>query len=402
MDGQLTAITVRNLRKAGEYADGRGLYLKVTPAGTKSWVYRYQRNGKRVKMGLGAIGDLSLKEARAKITEYRRWLKEEGKDPKIKRDAERAENRVNQVWTFDKCADAYITAHTPSWKNKKHGQQWRNTLNLYASPVFGDLPVEEIDTALVMQVIEPIWFTKTETASRVRGRIERILSWAIVRGYRPHPNPALWRGNIDQLLPPRPKVQKTKHHSALPYAEIALFMAELGKHKGLAAQALRFTILTAARTNEVLGASWDEIDTKEKVWTIPGDRMKSGRPHRVPLSDQALAVLETLPRVDGWLFPSAHHGKHLSNMAMLNLLKRAMKRPDLTVHGFRSTFRDWVAEQTNTPRELAEAALAHVLTDKTEAAYQRGDMLEKRAQLMQAWADYANDVSENIIQFSQA
>lgn len=388
MIGKLSAVTVRGKQPSGEYVDGNGLYLKVKPSGAKSWLFRYQRKGKRVRMGIGSTSKLSLKDARTKVHEYKTLLLD-GKDPKLIRDAKEQEKQKNQIWTFDRCAEAYISAHAPSWKNKKHAQQWRNTLKQYASPVFGSLPVEEITTPLIMRVIEPIWLTKTETASRVRGRIERVLSWAIVNGYRPHPNPALWRGNLMELLPAPAKVAKPVHHPALPYQELGVFMQSLSEHSSLNAKAMTFTILTACRTNEVLAASWDEINLNANIWTIPADRMKSERPHRVPLSKQAIALLDQLPRVEGWLFPSVKYGKHLSNMAMLNLMNRQLKRPDLTIHGFRSTFRDWVAEQTNYQRELAEAALAHVLGDKTEAAYQRGDMLEKRAELMQAWADFA-------------
>lgn len=403
MSGKLTTRSVASKRDKGRYPDGGGLYLQVGPTGRKAWIFRYQikdqtENEKlrRREMGLGSADTVSLKEARKLSAQHRQTLLE-GKDPKIVRDAEKQENQKNQAWTFDRCAEAYICAHAPSWKNKKHAQQWRNTLAQYASPIFGNLPVEEITTPLIMRVLEPIWLIKTETASRVRGRIERVLSWAIVNGYRPHPNPALWRGNLMELLPAPAKVAKPVHHPALPYQELGVFMQALGEHNSLNAKAMTFTILTACRTNEVLAASWDEIDFDANTWTIPGERMKSERPHRVPLSKQAITLLEQLPRVEGWLFPSVMYGKHLSNMAMLNLMNRQLKRPDLTVHGFRSTFRDWVAEQTNYQRELAEAALAHVLGDKTEAAYQRGDMLEKRAELMQAWADFAEQKQENVI-----
>lgn len=403
MNRKLTVREIAALKDRGEYAIGGGLYLQISKWGTKSWVFRYSSgertakgNMKRRRMGLGSIDTVSLKQARDLAEKHRQTVRS-GQEPIIKRNAEKQEAKKNQVWTFDRCAEAYISAHEPSWKNKKHAQQWRNTLAQYASPVFGRLPVEEINTPLIMSVIEPIWLTKNETASRVRGRIERVLSWAIVNGYRPHPNPALWRGNLMELLPARAKIAKPVHHPALPYQELGLFMQTLSEHSSLNAHAMKFTILTACRTNEVLAAAWNEIDLNAKTWTIPAERMKSERPHRVPLSTQAIATLEQLPRVDGWLFPSTQRGKHLSNMAMLNLLNRQLKRPDLTVHGFRSTFRDWVAEQTNYQRELAEAALAHVLGDKTEAAYQRGDMLEKRAELMQAWADYSEQKQENII-----
>ncbi len=403
MGGKLTTRTVSGLKDRGEYADGGGLYLQISKWGTKTWIFRYSTgertpggNLKRRRMGLGSVDSVTLKKARDESVRYSLLLRE-GKDPKLIRDAEKQKTQKNQVWTFDRCAEAYISAHAPSWKNKKHAQQWRNTLKQYASPVFGSLPVEEITTSLIMRVLEPIWLTKTETASRVRGRIERVLSWAIVNGYRPHPNPALWRGNLMELLPAPAKIAKPVHHPALPYQELGVFMQTLSEHSSLNAKAMTFTILTACRTNEVLAASWDEIDFNAETWTIPAERMKSERPHRVPLSEQAINLLEKLPRVNGWLFPSAHYGKHLSNMAMLNLMNRQLKRPDLTVHGFRSTFRDWVAEQTNYQRELAEAALAHILGDKTEAAYQRGDMLEKRAELMQVWADYATLKQENVV-----
>ncbi len=409
--GKLTDRTIKSKKEKGFYGDGGGLYLQVTASKGKSWLFRYtgekittpegKSYRKQSMMGLGSYPDISLSEAREKAIEHRKTVAE-GKNPKLKRDAEKQESKKHQVWTFDKCAEAYIAAHEPSWKNVKHGKQWRATLAKYASPVFGSLPVEDIDVPQILQAIEPIWQTKTETASRVRGRIERVLSWAIVMKYRPLPNPAVWRGNLDQVLGQPTKVTKPTHHNALPYAEMGLFMDSLSKHKSINAQALTLTILTGCRTSEVLGAAWDEINLKERVWTVPADRMKSDREHRVPLSDQAITLLENLHRESGWLFPSVQAGKHLSNMAMLTLLKKQMKRTDITVHGFRSTFRDWVAEETNYPDRLAEAALAHVLGDKTEAAYQRGDRLKKRAELMQGWADYACNRQENVIQIQGA
>ncbi len=382
----LTAVQIKALNNPGKYADRDGLYLNITKRGTKSWIYRYQLHGRRREIGLGSLRDVSLKSARDKASEARS-LQQQGVDPKAHRDSLKHMPVSAEVWTFDKCAGAYIESHRAGWKNTKHTQQWANTLYMYASPVFGHLPVDQIDTGLVMQVLEPIWRTKTETASRVRGRIENVLSWAIVQGYREGPNPALWRGHLSMLLPQRSKVQKVIHHAALPYSEISEFLDELRGHKGLSAQALELTILTAVRTSEVLSAKWSEIDLDACIWTIPGNRMKSGREHRVPLSTQAVALLNGLPKMNGWVFPS-RKDKPLSNMAMLVLLKRDMGYSESTVHGFRSTFRDWVAETTYYPRELAESALAHVLTDKTEAAYQRGDLLEKRRELMQSWADY--------------
>lgn len=396
----LTPLKVKSLNEKGRHADGGGLYLQISKWGTKSWVFRYQMNGRRREMGMGPISDVTLAEAREQAKAQRAIIRE-GYDPKLRRDSVRQDISDKQSWTFDRCAQAYITAHSPSWTNEKHVEQWRNTLKKFANPVFGDLPVSEVDRAMVMRVIEPLWLTKTETASRLRGRIEKVLSWAIVNDYRDAPNPAIWRGNLEELLPKRSKIADVKHHAALPYKEIALFMQGLRQHENLSSLALRFTILTACRTQEVLGADWSEIDIKDRVWTIPKNRMKTKREQRVPLSDEALEVLEILPRLDGWMFPSSHAGKHLSNVAMLAYLKGALGRSDLTVHGFRSTFRDWAAEVSPFPRELAEAALAHVLGDKTEAAYQRGDLLEKRRELMQEWASYVNANDDDVISLNR-
>lgn len=336
-------------------------------------------------MGLGGLIDVPMEKAR-KLAADCREMKKGGIDPirhrkaKMKTDA--------NVWTFDRCARSYIESHSPAWTNKKHAAQWATTVEQYCSPVFGNLPVAQVDTGLVMQVLDPLWQTRTETASRLRGRIENIISWAIVRGYREGPNPAIWRGHLALLLPQKNKVQKPTHHPALDYKDVGAFLEAIKSDTRYSAKALRFTILTAARAGEVVGASWGEIDTKNGIWTIPGDRIKSGREHRIPLSRQALDLLDSLPIKEEWLFHSPKHGGHITTTAMLSYLKIDRKHPDLTVHGFRSTFRDWCAEQTSYPRELAESALAHVLSDKTEAAYQRGDMLEKRRRLMQAWADF--------------
>jgi integrase len=270
----------------------------------------------------------------------------------------------------------------------KHGSQWSNTLATYVSPVFGNASVRDVDTGLVMQVLEPMWNTKTETASRVRGRIESVLDWAKVRGYRDGENPARWRGHLDQLLPRRSKVRTIKHYSAMPYAEVPAFLKLLRERDSVSAKTLEFTILTAARTGETIGATSGEINVREKVWTIPADRMKAGREHRAPLSDRAVAIIQELAPLRGqteMIFPGRSGG--LKRMAMLKLLE-AMRRTDLTVHGFRSTFRDWAAERTNFPSEVVEMALAHAIGDKVEAAYRRGDLFEKRRRLMDAWAEY--------------
>jgi len=392
----LNSLSIKSINSVGKHADGRGLYLQVSKWGTKSWIFRYQLNGRRREMGLGSISDLSLSEARKEIEVHRQLLLK-GEDPKIRRDSDKNKLQKRQAWTFDDCANGYIEAHKHSWTNVKHESQWRNTLSTYASPVIGKLPVEEITTNWVMRVIEPIWYAKTETANRVRSRIEKVLSWAIARNYRDQPNPAIWKGNIKELLPSRSSIAKQKHHAALPYSEVSNFMLNLNSRTSVSAYALQFTILTAARTTEVLLAGWNEIDVDNKLWTIPEERMKSKRTHRVPLSDQVINLLNQLPRLNQWIFPSPHKGKHLSNNAMLKILKKQMERPDLTVHGFRSTFRDWCAEVSDFPRELAEAALAHVLADKTEAAYQRGDLLEKRRVLMQEWASYVDSTGLSAI-----
>ena len=290
--------------------------------------------------------------------------------------------------SFDQCAEAYIGAHEIAWKNEKHRQQWRNTLATYVSPVFGKVPVGDVDTDHVLKVIEPIWGRKAETASRLRGRIEVILDWAKVRGYRLGENPARWRGHLSHLLPSRAKVRRVKHHAALPYTEIPAFMKELQKAEGTAALALEFLILTAARTSEVIYASWSEVDLKNQIWIVPAERMKMHREHRVPLSAAAMTVLGRAKELKGdYVFAGRTSGRSLSNMAFLMLLGR-MNRGDITAHGFRSTFRDWAAEQTNFQNEAVEMALAHAIESKTEAAYRRSDLFGKRQGLMAAWADF--------------
>jgi integrase len=292
--------------------------------------------------------------------------------------------------TFRQVADRYLTAHEAGWRNEKHKWQWGQTLDL-ACKTIGQLKVSAIATGDVMRVLEPIWRVKTETASRLRGRIESVLDFANAHGWRTGDNPARWRGHLAKLLPPPSKLAKTRHYPALPWSEIGAFMAELRDQDGIGARALEFTILTATRTSEVIGAAWSEIDLKGKIWTIPAERMKAEKEHRVPLSEAALAVLDNLrdQRHGDWVFPGGKPGKSISNMAMLMALRRLTRR-HLTVHGFRSTFRDWCAEATNYPREIAEKALAHTLRDETERAYQRGDLLEKRRALMRDWANFCD------------
>lgn len=343
-------------------------------------------------MGLGAEHTVSLAQARQKAQEAR-FLLTQGIDPIDHREqlATAAKAEAAKLVTFKDAAGRYIAAHKTGWKNAKHGDQWESTLKSYAYPIIGNLSVGSIETAHVIEAIEPIWATKTETANRVRGRIELILDWATARGYRRGENPARWRGHLDKILPPRSKVSKVKHHAAMPYDDVATFIAELRAAPSISALALEFTILTATRTNETIGARRDgEVDFKTKLWTIPASRTKSGREHRIPLTSRAIEILRSVPELEGnpYLFPGARLDQSLSNMAMLELL-RGM-REDLTVHGFRSSFRDWAAERTNFPREIAEAALAHILKDKTEAAYLRGDALDKRRKLMEAWAAFCN------------
>lgn len=398
---RLTSIAVKNLKEPGWHHDGGGLYLKVADSGGKSWVFRFKRgksesgNAKVYNMGLGTYGErkpgVSLAEARSKAAEVRAQLAR-GVNPQ----EEKAEAAVKakpaaaakHVVTFDEAAERFIASREGGWKNAKHRQQWRNTLVEYASPVMGKMDVAKIATDDVLRILEPIWQGKPETASRLRGRIENVLDWAKVRGLREGENPAAWRGHLAHLLPARNKARTVRHHPAMDWRELPGFMAELRVNTSISATALRFTILTCVRTTEALDAIWPEFDIAGRVWTVPKERMKASRPHRVPLTDAAAEILTELPQMDGngYVFPGARPGRPLSNMAMLELVRG--KRPGLTVHGFRSTFRDWVAEATAFPRELAEAALAHILGNAVERAYQRGDMFDKRRRLMEAWAEF--------------
>jgi integrase len=387
--GKLTSLSVRQARRRGLYGDGGGLFLQVSENGAKSWVFRFKKADRLRVMGLGPAHTITLAEARDRARECRK-LRLDGIDPIEARRAERAQAKLDaaKAVTFAECADAYITAHKAGWRNPKHAAQWPATLATYVNPTFGELPVQAIDTALVTRVMEPIWTKKPETASRVRGRIESILDWATARGYRQGENPARWRGHLENLLPRRSKVRRVEHHAALPYSELSAFMLALRQQEGVAARALEFTILTAARTGEVIGARWEEINIAERLWSVPVERMKAGREHRVPLCGKALEIVEEMRAIGGnFIFPGGKRGKPLSNMAMTMLLRR-MGHGDQTVHGFRSTFRDWAAERTNFPAEVAEMALAHAVTDKVEAAYRRGDLFEKRRALAEAWAKF--------------
>ncbi|WP_186170062.1 tyrosine-type recombinase/integrase [Burkholderia gladioli] len=371
-------------------SDGGGLALLVKPNGLRYWQFRYMKpDGREGLIQIGPYPRITLEMARAARNEHRTAV-QRGDDPATLRKQEKTRNKVDAArsLTFKECASAYIEARSAEWANPKHAQQWTNTLTTYAYPIIGSLRPNDIDTDAVRKVLEQIWLTKNETASRVRGRIESVLDWAKVRGLRDGENPARWSGHLDQLLATPAKVQKPKHHAALPYSEIGTFVAELRGMAGTAARALEFTILTAMRTGEVIGALPEEFDMLAQLWTVPAARMKAKRAHRVPLSSSALALLNALPTSDDSpMFEGARARRPISNMAMLLVLDR-MGRGELTVHGFRSTFRDWAAECTPCPNEVVEMALAHAIRDKTEAAYRRGDLFEKRRTLMQAWADY--------------
>jgi integrase len=378
--GALSVAKVNSLKERGFYADGGNLYLSVAPGGTKSWVFRYKENGKARDMGLGPTHTITLAEAREKALEQRK-LRLEGIDPLEHRTRQKQAVRLAdmKVTTFGQCVEQYLQTHDAAWKNQKHRDQWRTTLTTYCKPLL-DLPVGDIDTDLVLRVLTPLWKSKTETAARLRGRIERVLSWAKGRGLRDGENPARWNGHLDEMLAAPGKIAKKKHLAALPYAELPVFMAELREHHSLAARSLEFTILTAVRTGETFGATWDEIDLEAKIWTIPAERMKAQKIHRVPLCDRAIGILKSLPRHGERVFP-------LADIAAMLKLLRGM-RPGQTTHGMRSSFRDWAAETTNFPNHVVEMALAHAIGDKVEKAYRRGDLYMKRAKLMQSWADY--------------
>jgi integrase len=388
---RLNAAKLRALTRPGSYPDGNGLYLQVRSAERRSWLFRYQLNGKAHLMGLGTFADVPLAEAR-NAAAAARALARQGQDPIAQRQAVRSAKAAKAAGlTFAEVAEKFIAAKQGGWRNATHRTQWRNTLNTYVMPIIGTLPVAQITTADVTRVLEPIWSKVPETASRVRGRIEAIIDYASTMQWRMGENPARWRGHLANVLPPRVKVRRIEHHAALPWREVGAFMEELAGQDGTAALALRFAILTAARSGEVIGARWREMNQTTATWTVPADRMKAGREHRVPLSDAALDILTTVARLgdepDEFAFPGLKPRKPLSNMSMLMLLRR-MGRADLTAHGFRSTFRDWCSEIARCPREVAEAALAHVVGSKAEAAYARADLLERRRPLMRDWAAF--------------
>lgn len=389
--GKLTAAAIAKLSEPGRYSDGNGLHLQISRWGTKAWILRYQLNGRAREMGLGGLENVSLKEARDKARAARAMLVD-GIDPiEIRASKKRAllAESAKRI-AFREAATQYISSHRAGWRSKKHAAQWSSTLETYAYPIIGDLSVADIDTGHIVKILELIWATKTDTASRLRGRIESILDWAKARHFRQGENPARWKGHIENLLPAKNKVHKVKHREAMPFADVPAFIAELRTKEGISIRALEFTILNAVRTGETIYAKREEFDLFARIWTIPAERTKSGRPHRVPLSDRSMAILAELPREVGspFVFAGARMGKPLSQSAMLEVV-RGMRGMGLTVHGFRSSFRDWVGEATSFPREVAEVALGHVVEGKTEAAYRRGDALEKRRKLMQAWAGFS-------------
>lgn len=371
--------------------DGGGLTLQITKAGTASWLFRYMRQGKAQAIGLGAYPTTSLKIARTKAEEYRVMLAE-SKDPLAEKRLAGSAARLSAAKdkTFDKCASEYIEDHREEWKSTKHAQQWKNTLATYVSPIIGKHSIAKVTTADVKRILTPIWISKNETASRLRGRIEAVIDWATAHELRTGDNPARWKGHLEHLLAKStPENRAERHHAALPYADVPKFVSDLIRQEGMSRWALEFLILTACRTSEVTGAQWTEIDFSKKMWTIPKERMKAGNEHRVPLVDRSIEILEFVQklRLGRYVFPGGNKDRPLSNMAMAMLLRR-MKYEGITVHGFRSSFRDYIGEETGHDFFTAEAALAHKLKDKVAAAYARSDLFDKRLAMMEEWTNY--------------
>jgi integrase len=400
---ELGALAVSNIKRRGiNFVGGvTGLAVNVIESGSRSWILRYQVGGKRRDMGLGGYPSVTLAQAK-EAARTARALLAQGIDPIEHSRAARSKliSERGTAITFAQAASQYIETHESSWRNVKHAQQWRNTIEAYATPIIGKVLVRDVALPQVLSILEPIWKTKTETASRLRGRIESILDWATARGYRTGPNPACWKGLLDKLLPAPGKIAKSDHHRALPFADLAKFMKLLAAQDGLGARALEFTILTACRSGEVRGAKWEEFDLESGIWTVPAGRMKAGKEHRVPLSDAALTIVKTQKEYAfcEYVFPSSHRARNsdsegapLSDMTLSAVLRRM--KVAAVPHGFRSTFRDWCAETTDYPREVAEMALAHAIGNKVEAAYRRGDLFDKRKQMMQDWADYVSTIN---------
>ena len=397
----LTAMECDRITRRGRHLDAEGLYLAVARGGSKSWIYRYQHDGRRRELGLGGYPAVSLAKARQR-RDAARDQRQSGIDPLEARDRQKAQlraelmeeaaRRERAAMTFKRVAEAFIDTNEAGWSNRKHAQQWRNTLSTYAYPVLGDAPVSDITTEQVLTVLNLIWTEKTETAKRVQGRIERVLDYATTKQHREGENPARWRGHLDNVLPKPGKVHRVEHQRALPYADAPALASKLADVDTPAGRALLLTMLCATRTSETLEATWAEIDLDRKEWRIPASRMKAGKEHRIPLCDAAVAILsaQSSCRADrgDWVFPGQKRGKCLSNMAMTNVLKRIGWLDQTSVHGLRSTFRDWAGEKTRYPERMAEVALAHQLTDKVQSAYFRADLMEKRREMMNRWATF--------------
>jgi integrase len=390
---RLTARAVATVTEYGRHADGGGLYLKISPNGGRRWVFLFRWHGKPTEIGLGSARDVPLARAREQAARARTLLAE-GCSPKETR-------RAPAGASFGDCADRMIETMRPSWRSRKHAVQWEKSLH-HDAATLRRLPVDRITTEDVLSVLKPLWNATPETASRLRGRIERVLDAAKAQGLRSDQNPARWRGHLDQLLPRRQKLPHG-HHAAMPYGRIGAFMSSLKAREATAARALEFAVLTAARSNEVLGARWDEFDLERAIWTVPGSRMKGGREHRVPLSPQALGIARAMheARISDFVFPGQKPGKPLGVMSLTQVLRR-MKVDGITVHGFRSAFRDWAAECTHASNEVCEAALAHAIGNRVEAAYRRGDLFDKRRALMDAWAAWcASPAESKVIAFTR-
>ena len=387
---RLSTLKVDKAKQPGMYADGGGLYLRVAEGGSKQWIFRYVANGRLRDMGIGPCHTFTLAEARERATEQRK-LRLSGIDPIAHKRAQQgaAAAESARAMTFRQCAIGFMRDNEKKWTHPKHRQAWETTLTKYVNPKLGELPVGLIDTPLVLEVIKPLWARIPETASRLRGRIESVLGWATVHGYRSGDNPARWEKHLDQALPARAEVAKKEHHAALPYTQVAAFMGKLRQDSSVMARCLEFITLTACRLGEATGATWDEIDFEARTWMIPADRMKAGKEHKVPLSGAAIALLKDMAAIrhSDYIFPGYKHGRPLGHNGLWVVAKRA-GGADITVHGLRSTFRDWAAELTNYPNHVVEQALAHAIPNAVEAAYRRGDLFEKRRRLMDAWAEF--------------
>lgn len=401
---ELSAVEVRRHKQPGYHAVGGvpGLHLQVTSTGARSWILRVMVGNRRRDLGVGGYPETSLAQARERARAVRDQIRQ-GTDPVAEREAAqtRLQSQRAKTITFDEATRKYLASKTREFKNDKHSAQWRSTLATYANPVIGKLPVNQIELAHIVQILNDIWITKTETATRLRGRIENVIAWATVSGYRTGDNPARWKGNLDAILPKPGKLKNVQHHKALPVAAMPQFMADLRRRVGIAPRALEFSILTAARSGEVRGATWSEIDLDAGTWTVPSERMKAGREHVVPLCDTAIQILRDAPRFPDCelLFPSPN-GKVMSDGTLNAVLKRM--KVEATAHGFRSTFRDWTAEFTNYPHEVCEMALAHTIPNAVERAYRRGDLLAKRSRLMTDWEKFlANPNASGDVTLSQ-